>query len=878
MAFIFRRLFRRKGEKASLRNMEGGEGAFAARFHRFRLFLSAYLDAYSEMMSFEERLADERPFGMPFLRLCMTRLTVASMQCMLQLNMLAGGRFERLNGPFSTLRSDVQAILNKGATPLSGPLLLQYNAMDDRHNVIVSPNLYKLKAMREAHPEFMPRGFVVTGAAWWRYFNNPDMHDEIDRIMLISQDDPSSYAEAAATIRERIGASFSLPDDLVTAVSETLAGYPELDIPGHILLLRCLPVRMEHGALVIPEQVLHTPADVQSVLKAIRASLAATYRPRAIIYRLKRGICDRAMPMCIALTLIPEVHARGSAHRKLETRNSGEIFVHVRRDFATPPAWPSQASDERAALPGDVLARVEEQVRAALDCFADAPVRGNWHEIFWAASESGRLYILGVNALPDPLVPDEPAQTHRAGSLPQAGPDPFDCANVPELAACLEGGVSTYPGSAAGRVFPVRNLQDALSFPLGDILALQRASPRWSFLLDFASGAVAGDGTGNGMFARTARRYGRPTILRQPQAFEFLARGERVRIVANANHPPRICPESEHADRQGCATESDRPANVPGAAYPLEKTDLRGGAAPQWLPSSELAEMARELAPKVVNLTLPDSDDLDFRAENCRTFYDILTYCHVNAVREMFRASASSRGNSGAPAKQLVCDVPKQFWIINLDDGFSDTITGPVVRLEQIASLPMRALWEGFTDKPWEGPPQLDAKGFLSVLFEASVNPSLDPASQSTQYTEKNVFLIARRFCSMRCRFGFHFLSMDCLLGERERERFIIFQFKGGAANMARRIRRVHFVAELLSQFDFATEIVGDTLTARLEAGGETSFLSALRVLGYLTMHTRQLDMIMGDEQTLAARRFRMLEDMLALAARSSFVPPVNTP
>jgi len=249
----------------------------------------------------------------------------------------------------------------------------------------------------------------------------------------------------------------------------------------------------------------------------------------------------------------------------------------------------------------------------------------------------------------------------------------------------------------------------------------------------------------------------------------------------------------------------------------------------------------------------------------------------VNAVREMLRAGTAGKSAS-APAKQLICDVPKQFWIINLDDGFYGKVNGPVVHLEQIASLPMRALWEGFTDKPWEGPPQLDAKGFLSVLFEASANPSLDPASQSTLYTEKNVFLIAGRFCSMRCRFGFHFLSLDCLLGEREGERFIIFQFKGGAANLARRIRRVHFVAELLSQFDFSTEIVGDSLTARLEFGGEKDFVSALRVLGYITMHTRQLDMIMGDEQALASRRLQMLEDLLALAARSPLVLPANTP
>lgn len=832
MSFLSR-LFRRTVPK------KPEETDFAERYLRFKLFLSAYLEAYGEMMDFEERLADERPFGMPFLRVCTARLTVASMQCVLLLNTLGGGRFARLSEPFSRLRGEVQDILAKGTTPLSGSLTLPYAEIRDEHESIVSPFLTKLCAVRRLHPEFMPRGFVVTGAAWWLYSNNPGMHDEIDRIMLISQDDPASYSEASVTIRERITSSFPLPETLQESVRALLADMPELAEPGHSLLLRCIPVRLEHGALVIPEQVLRTPLTTDAVLAAIRFALAQAYRPRALIYRLKRGIRDRGMPFCIAVTLAPERHARGSAHRKLETLNQDELLIHVRRDFTTPDSWPYQASVDNATLPERIRIAVEASAQSALDSLADAPVRGNRHEIFWMATEEGRFHLVGVNALPDPPPIVEPHCASQKNDL--------------------IGGFSTYPGFVSAPAFPVRNFEDALLFPICNIAVLQQAAPRWAFLLDFAAGAVAGDGTGNGLFARTARRYGRPTVLRQPEAFDRLEQGQKICLTASADHVP-VIRTREFSDCPGQEAEN----SVPGAACPLREGSPH--ARPLWLPSSDLAVMAGELAPRVVTLTLPDSDHVDFRAENCKTFNDFLTYCHVHAVREMFRAGTSGK-SARAPAKQLVCDVPKQFWMINLDDGYHEDVQGPGVRLDQIASLPMLALWEGFTYKPWDGPPALNAKGFLSVLFEASANPNLDPASQSTQYTEKNVFLIAKRFCSMRCRFGFHFLSMDCLLGKRERERFIIFQFKGGAANLARRIRRVHFVAELLAQFDFATEISGDTLTARREEGSEKKLLSALRIIGYLTMHTRQLDMIMADEQALATHRFHMLEDLLALSA-----------
>lgn len=828
------------------------------------MFLSAHIEAYGEMLSFEERLADEKPFGMPFLRVCTTKLTIASMQCVLQLDALAGGRFQRLNEPFSRLRAEVQAIMEQGATPLSGPLVVPYAQLGEANASLVSPSLSKLEAIRLAHPEYMPRGFVVTGAAWWSYFNNSVMHDEVDRIMLISQDDSASYSEASATIRERMLRSFPLPDALVAEVTQTMAGYPELEEPGHALLVRCMPVHQEHAALVIPEQVLRTPLDAATVLRAILSSLTMAYRPRAILYRLKRGIRDRAMPLCVSLTLMPESHGRGSAHRKLETLNPEALLVHVRRGFSTPESWPSQAAVEGAALPEAVMSRVARDARTALDCLADAPVHGNRHEVFWVVSEEGRFSLLGVSALPDPQ--PEQADGEKTAPAPDKATSP------------LCGGFSTYPGTVEGAAYPVRNFADALSFPIGGILVLQQATPRWSFLLDFAAGAVVGDGTGNGLFARTARRYGRPTILQMPEAFTRLEAGTRVRLTASADGTPCLAclpaTEAPLADAQGPAASAGMPCGMPcpaptGAAFPLPPSESGGHSVPLWLPSSDLAEMARSLAPKVVTLTLPDSDDINFRAENCHTFRDILAYCHEHAVREMFKAG-TTRTSAQAPAKQLVSDVPTQFWIINLDDGFHGEVKGPVVQLDQIASIPLLALWEGFTDKPWEGPPQLNAKGFLSVLFEATANPNLDPASQSTQYTEKNVFLISHRFCSMRCRFGFHFLSLDTLLGERERERFIVFQFKGGAANLARRIRRVHFVAELLSQFDFATEISGDTLTARLEDRSAAQFLGAMRVLGYITMHTRQLDMIMGDEAALAAHRFQMLEDMLSLATRPS--------
>ena len=184
-----------------------------------------------------------------------------------------------------------------------------------------------------------------------------------------------------------------------------------------------------------------------------------------------------------------------------------------------------------------------------------------------------------------------------------------------------------------------------------------------------------------------------------------------------------------------------------------------------------------------------------------------------------------------------------------------------LVAIDQIRSIPMIALWEGMMAFPWEGPPPVNTRGLLSVMFEATANPNLDPASGS-QYTAKNYFMVARRFCSLQSRFGFHFCGAEALVGDRRRENYAAFQFAGGAANLGRRIRRARFIGAILEDRGFRVKIRQDAVTARLEGFEQPHMERSLRDIGYLILHTRQLDMIMGDRDAVAAREARIHEHL----------------
>ena len=212
-------------------------------------------------------------------------------------------------------------------------------------------------------------------------------------------------------------------------------------------------------------------------------------------------------------------------------------------------------------------------------------------------------------------------------------------------------------------------------------------------------------------------------------------------------------------------------------------------------------------------------------------------------------------------SKQLFYKVPMQWWVLNLDDGFTQEIKSKYVKLEEIACLPMLAVWEGMVAIPWQGPPAAGGRGLASVLFEATANPSLTTGVK-TRYAQRNYFMVARHFMNLQSRFGFHFCAVESLAGERRRENYISFSFKGGAADAARRLGRVRFIGGIMEDLGFRVESTEDNLNARLERNEQEATLEALKAVGYLLMHTRQLDIIMDNPRAVAHYQDKIRSDL----------------
>ena len=178
----------------------------------------------------------------------------------------------------------------------------------------------------------------------------------------------------------------------------------------------------------------------------------------------------------------------------------------------------------------------------------------------------------------------------------------------------------------------------------------------------------------------------------------------------------------------------------------------------------------------------------------------------------------------------------------------------------------MLALWRGMTAVPWKGPPAAGGGGFLSVVMEAASNPALAPGA-ANDMGERNYFIIGRDYCNLQSRFGFHFSTVEGHAGPFADENYAYIQFKGGGADAVRRRRRAEVVQNVLARHGFLASAKDDAVFARLENADAQGVLRAMAVLGHIIVHTRQMDMALGDAGAANAFQDRMLGELEALLA-----------
>jgi len=843
--------------------------AFRDRYHQFKLLLNANNKALEIMAEMEEALRGTWPFGMTFVRSRCTRVSTSVFQIVKHLNDLAPRKYEALYGRFKAIQMEINPFIQPKSLSREGPLVLPLEETDKSKADLVGSKLANLGEIRRRIRPRVPRGFAVTASGYERFMTYNDLQPEIDRrIQSTDVEQLDQLYSLSASIQQLIIGS-PLPEDLVAAISEHYGRLEEEEGKRIRVAMRSSALGEDlPGTSFAGQYRTELNVSGEHIIEAYKGVVASKYGLPAMTYRLNRGIRDEDVAMCVGCMAMVDAVSGGVMYSRnpvniredaivinavwglpksvVDGSAATDLFIVARGDPLRIRQKEIPVKDEKfICYPDEGVCRMEtsgeEGEKAsltdeqALELARLAMVLEEFYhtpqDIEWALDAQGAIVFLQCR----PLIQKGGSKEKEGGLGGGRKPDEV----------ILEGGTTASPGVAAGPVHIVKKDVDALGFPAGGVLVTAQSLPRWATLLSRAAAVITEQGSLAGHLANVSREFGVPAIFGLRGTLDRLKGGQMVTV-----------------DAEGLRVYEGRIDELLAQREEARKNLMEG---------SPVFDALKGTAERIVPLNFLDPDAPSFKAENCRTFHDITRFCHEKSVHEMFQFGKEHRFPERS-SKQLLCEVPMQWWILNLDDGFREEVEGRHVKLENIVSIPMLALWDGITVRPWEGPPPVDGKGFMSVMFEATRNTALVPGMRS-QYGNRNYFMISKNYCSLTSRLGFHFSTVETLVSERASENYISFQFKGGAADFERRNRRVVFIEEILQEYDFRTKVKEDTLMARIE-DREIGFMkSRLKILGFLTIHTRQLDMIMSNPASYSHYQRKLNKEIQALISGRQVEP-----
>lgn len=845
--------FGRKKQKTP-EELEEIRRMFAGRYDHFRLLIQANTRAHELVAELEEALRGFQPYGMHYVRTLCTRISTSIFQMVRHLSELNPGAYDDLFTAFQSIQDRIQPHLEHRQDIGKGELVLNLKDVGRDHTDQCGPKMSMLGEAGNSLGLKIPDGFVISTDAFRKYMRAGSLEQEIDRLIQSSDmDDLETVFQVSSTVMQLV-INTRLPEELAQAI---LAAFDALQQESEdevrvAVRSSALGEDLESASFAGQYRSILN-VDRESLLWAYKEILASKYSYQAMTYRINRGIRDEDVAMSVGCMAMVRARASGVAYSRSPVNIRDEnVSIHSVWGLPKGVVDGTSETDEFMISRGNPMRVVERTMAFQKEKYVCRETEGVCREVLldelqnrpsltdeqavsvarevvriekyfglpqdieWAMTGDGEFHLLQCRPL---MQIESEEEGPRASSLPTP---------------LVRGGRIASPGVGAGPVFVVRKSADTLTFPDGAIMVLKQALPSRAALLDRCSAVISEQGGIAGHLANVAREFGVPALFGVKGVLDTLENGRILTVDADG-----------HAIYDGAveALLTEKP----------RERIMRG---------SPVQASLREAARHIVRLNLTDPDSPEFKPANCKTLHDIMRFAHEMSVREMFEFGTHESFIQSA-SRQLISGVPKQFWVLNLDDGIApegESGDDRYVLLEHVESYPMHALWEGMQAVPWEGPPPVHTKGLMSVMFEATMNPDLNTTSQS-RYSQKNYFMISKNYCSLQSRFGFHYCGVEAFVSDRTSENYASFQFKGGAANLERRILRARFVGKLLEEFDFRVRVREDNMFARLEGLGRPGMGRRLKILGYLITHTRQLDMIMTNKQEVERRRKRFFED-----------------
>jgi len=755
----------------------------------------------------EDRIAGQTPFSFNSIsrrirRACMDVFVMAK-----NLDTLAMGRYRELYDSIKKINAAIEAELVHSAETIIRPLVVNLKDVRKGDAGLVGTKMANLGEVKNVLRLQVPDGFVITVGAYNRFIRQNELLEKTDTLEAVYESfGPRVAAEACREVQQKI-IDTPVPEDIQRAID---AAYDEV-CGGDETLMAVRSSAAGEDTGVSHAGIYLTELNINRALlpESYRWVVASAFSIRSVAYRFKYGYTSDQARMAVGCLKMIEPKFSGILFtRPIDNFQADKIAVSVTSGLADHLARGKMNAEEITIAPSEIKAGISALGKNLLeDLYMAARLIekhfGQPQDIEWAIDEHDTLFILQTRAL--------------ASRTPDSGAAEMP----PEIDApiLLEGGHTACPGTAGGEVCLVRGDDDLETFPAGGILVAPHSAPGFSMAMNRAAAIITDRGSPIGHMAILAREFGVPTIVGLEGASVKLTPGTSITVDAGNR---RIY--------QGI---------ISGLLSRKEKSaPLADSIAVQ-----RLKKVARHIAP----LNLVDTASPTFSADKCETIHDIARFVHEKVFEVMFRIG--ERAASVTAPYKISANLPYDVLVLDLGGGINkETNSNKDIELKDILSDPLKAFIKGLTDSRINRsqPRAISARGFMSVLGESITSPPPDQ-----QGLGKTSFaIVTDRYMNFSTKAGYHFSTVDTYCGNSLNKNYIHFRFEGGAAAETRRARRCKFLMKVLATLDFNVQCRQDILFARLEKYEREYLIDRLEQLGRLTICSRQLDMLMDNDDS----------------------------
>ncbi|MEW6441289.1 MAG: PEP/pyruvate-binding domain-containing protein [bacterium] len=777
-------------------------------YERFREILNLNDSLLQLTADIEERLAGRTPFALEPMLQKVRKATMDVVMMVKDLNQLAEGRYRKLYDVLGKLNSELEQEVAKQRHVPSGPLTLPLDALRAKDAAIAGSkmaNLGEVKSLGVAVPD----GFVITTAAFARLMSENELWDralQLEGILesygMLALDNASRQVQGSVLSAE-------VPPEIERAI---LDGFDALSGGEEILVaMRSSAVGEDSASSHAGQYYTELNVFRDLLLDAYRTVVSSSYKPAAVSYRYERGLSHDETMMAVGCVRMLEPRVSGILFsRDFRDLQADRVVISLIAGTSEGIASGKKSAEEIVLTPGsshlwpasthlharelDELVRVSRRLEEHF---------GHPQDIEWSLDKSGKLFILQSRPMAKAPDPDEALPNIRIDQEP-----------------LIQGGHVACAGIASGPVYHVKNEIDLDRFPDGAVLVARHSSPTFSRVITHCAAIVTDVGSPTGHMAILAREFGVPAIVGIEGAMRLLDPEKVITVDAASRRifEGEVAPELVR-----------RKVRPPLAGAPV-------------------VERLRRVARLVTPLHLTDPAAPNFKPSACQSLHDITRFVHEKVYEVMFRFGDMSAGGRQSSFK-LDARLPLDVRVFDLGGSVAESRGEPgLVKPHEIVSAPMIAFLEGLMDAriKWDQPRPLSARGFLSVLGQGMAAP---PAH--VQKVGSVSYVVASdRYMNFSTKAGYHFSTVDVYCGQSQNKNYIHFRFTGGGAAMDRRSRRVRFLSEVLSNLDFRIQTREDLLVARMEKYDRYFICARLSDLGRLTLCSRQLDMLMDNDNS----------------------------